>query len=488
MSHFWTRAALISSAAATLAACATAQYPAAEGQPAGQPLTMPTANFPITQPATTSTVEQAPAPVIETQTLAPPAAAVTSQPLTPITAPSVDVAPPPPVTRTVTVAGGKVVDAAGKPVTYEVQSGDTLYSISRKLGTTVSQLSDDNDISSPSSLRVGQVLKGPAVKAKAYVVTSGDTMFAIARRFSVSAQSLADANERDLNAPISVGQKLVLPAGYNDKGPSTRTVTVTPPVQMAAVRPPEVQPAPALRPAVTTPLVTTVAAQTPPVTLQPPVAKPYTPAPSTITPKPYTPPVTTPKPYVPPVVTPTPYTPPAATPPVTAKPYTPAPSTMATAKPYTPPGGMIPTNAPPTDSEVARAGAGKFVWPVMGDVVSPFGPKGTGQRNDGLNIRAASGSKVAAAANGEVVYAGDQVPGFGNLVLVKHAGGWVTAYAHLARIDVKMRDPVMQGQQIGAVGSSGGVGEPQLHFEVRYAPSPQDKARPIDPSLVLPRA
>jgi murein DD-endopeptidase MepM/ murein hydrolase activator NlpD len=484
MSHFWTRAALIGSAAATLAACATAQYPAAEGQPAGQPLTMPTANFPITQPATTSTVEQDPAPVVSSQTLAPPAAAVTSQPLTPI-APPVEAAP---VTRTVTVTGGKVVDAAGKPVTYEVQSGDTLYSISRKLGTTVSQLSDDNGIDSPSSIRPGQVLKGPAVKAKAYVVTPGDTMFAIARRFSVSAQSLADANDRDLNAPISVGQKLVLPAGYNDKGPSTRTVTVTPPVQMAAVRPPEVQPAPVLRPAVTTPLATTVAAQTPPVTLQPPVAKPYTPP--AVTAKPYTPPPVT-KPYVPPVATPAPYTPPVTTPAVTAKPYTPAPSTMATAKPYTPstaPGGMIPTNAPPTDGEVARAGAGKFVWPVMGDVLERFGPKGGGQRNDGLNIRAASGSKVAAAANGEVVYAGDQVPGFGNLVLVKHADGWVTAYAHLARIDVKMRDPVMQGQQIGAVGSSGGVGEPQLHFEVRYAPSPKDKARPIDPSLVLPRA
>ena len=85
-----------------------------------------------------------------------------------------------------------------------------------------------------------------------------------------------------------------------------------------------------------------------------------------------------------------------------------------------------------------------------------------------------------------MVYAGDQVPGFGNLVLVKHDGGWVTAYAHLGRVDVKMRDRVMQGQAIGQVGSTGGVSQPQLHFEVRYAPTPQDKARPIDPQLVLP--
>ena len=104
-----------------------------------------------------------------------------------------------------------------------------------------------------------------------------------------------------------------------------------------------------------------------------------------------------------------------------------------------------------------------------------------------MNIRAAAGEPVRAAAAGEVVYAGDQVPEFGNLVLVKHADGWVTAYAHLSRADVKMRQTVTQGQQIGTVGSSGGVAEPQLHFEVRYAPSPKDKARPINPSLVLPR-
>ena len=85
-----------------------------------------------------------------------------------------------------------------------------------------------------------------------------------------------------------------------------------------------------------------------------------------------------------------------------------------------------------------------------------------------------------------MVYAGDQVPGFGNLVLIKHADGWVTAYAHLSRIEVKMQDKISQGQQIGQAGSSGEVSEPQLHFEIRYAPTPQDRARPIDPMLVMP--
>ena len=86
-----------------------------------------------------------------------------------------------------------------------------------------------------------------------------------------------------------------------------------------------------------------------------------------------------------------------------------------------------------------------------------------------------------------MVYAGNQVPGFGNLVLIKHADGWVTAYAHLDKISVQMRQQVTQGQEIGQAGTSGGVSESQLHFEIRYAPSPADRARPIDPALVLPR-
>jgi murein DD-endopeptidase MepM/ murein hydrolase activator NlpD len=147
---------------------------------------------------------------------------------------------------------------------------------------------------------------------------------------------------------------------------------------------------------------------------------------------------------------------------------------------------MVASSAPPTANEIAAAGAGRFIQPVTGDIISGYGPKDGGQRNDGVNFVAPAGTPVRAAAAGEVVYAGDQVPGFGNLVLVKHDGGWVTAYAHLGRVDVKMRDMVMQGQQIGQVGSTGGVSQPQLHFEVRYAPTPQDKARPVDPSLVLP--
>ena len=140
-----------------------------------------------------------------------------------------------------------------------------------------------------------------------------------------------------------------------------------------------------------------------------------------------------------------------------------------------------------SDAQVSELGRGRFVWPLQGAIVSDFGPKTPGQRNDGLNIGAPLGASVRAAAAGDVVYAGDQVPGFGNLVLIKHPDGWVTAYGHLSRVDVKMQQKVTQGQQIGQAGTSGGVTEPQLHFEVRYAPNPLERARPVDPKLVLPK-
>ena len=185
-----------------------------------------------------------------------------------------------------------------------------------------------------------------------------------------------------------------------------------------------------------------------------------------------------------PTPAPTPAPPPPYTPPAPVRPAPPPP------KPSTPaptPSSPAPTSGTPTDAQISSFGRGRFVWPVRGDIVSDYGPKGTGQRNDGVNIRASQGETVRAAAAGDVVYAGDQVPGFGNLVLIKHTDGWVTAYGHLARVDVKMQQKVVQGQQVGQVGSTGGVSEPQLHFEVRYAPTPQERARPIDPKLVLPK-
>jgi murein DD-endopeptidase MepM/ murein hydrolase activator NlpD len=172
-------------------------------------------------------------------------------------------------------------------------------------------------------------------------------------------------------------------------------------------------------------------------------------------------------------------TPPRYTPGSPTGAYEPSLGRARAAEPVAPAG-------PVSSSEVATAGRGRFIWPLRGQVVSPFGLKGSGQNNDGLDIAASPGTGVRAAASGEVVYAGSSIPGFGNLILVKHPGGWVTAYAHLDRIEVRMRDTVAQGQEIGLSGQTGAVDRPLLHFEIRYAPDPTEKARPVDPALLLP--
>jgi murein DD-endopeptidase MepM/ murein hydrolase activator NlpD len=109
----------------------------------------------------------------------------------------------------------------------------------------------------------------------------------------------------------------------------------------------------------------------------------------------------------------------------------------------------------------------RFAWPVRGKILSTFGPKAGGRHNDGINIAAAAGTPVLAAENGVVAYAGNDLKGFGNLVLIRHQGGWITAYGHNDTLLVKRGDTVKRGQPIARVGSSGNVGAPQLHFEIR---------------------
>ena len=111
--------------------------------------------------------------------------------------------------------------------------------------------------------------------------------------------------------------------------------------------------------------------------------------------------------------------------------------------------------------------SGRFNWPVRGKLSSIYGSKGNGLHNDGINIVAPRGSAVRAAEGGVVAYAGNELRGFGNLLLIKHSGGWVTAYAHNESLLVKRGDKVRRGQVVAKVGASGNVVRPQLHFEVR---------------------
>ncbi|MCP5368477.1 MAG: M23 family metallopeptidase [Hyphomicrobiales bacterium] len=141
--------------------------------------------------------------------------------------------------------------------------------------------------------------------------------------------------------------------------------------------------------------------------------------------------------------------------------------------------------APKQPSEARRLPAPAprrgFIWPLQGQVISDFGTKARGLQNDGINIAAPRGTPVRVAENGVVAYAGNELRGFGNLLLVKHSDGWVTAYAHNDVLLVKRGQRVTRGQVISKVGKSGAVTEPQLHFELRR----NNKA--VDPTRYLRR-
>jgi murein DD-endopeptidase MepM/ murein hydrolase activator NlpD len=156
-----------------------------------------------------------------------------------------------------------------------------------------------------------------------------------------------------------------------------------------------------------------------------------------------------------------------------------APSGAAPTPTQAAPGAGPPAQASqPTQTAAAppAAGAvGRFRWPLQGRVVADFGPRTGGAHNDGINIEAPRGTPFVAADAGEVIYVGNELRGFGNLVLIRHANGWVTAYAHADEVMVQRGTQVRRGQTIGRVGTSGNVRTPQLHFEVRRG------TRPVNP-------
>jgi murein DD-endopeptidase MepM/ murein hydrolase activator NlpD len=148
----------------------------------------------------------------------------------------------------------------------------------------------------------------------------------------------------------------------------------------------------------------------------------------------------------------------------------PAPKVEAKPAPVPPAPAAAPepppaTTAPPSTT----ADTGTFLWPVRGRVLAGYGSGRDGTHNDGINIAAPRGAAVEAANAGVVAYAGNELRGYGNLILVKHPDGWISAYAHCDVILVKRGDKVARGQTIARVGSTGNVGEPQLHFELRRA-------------------
>jgi murein DD-endopeptidase MepM/ murein hydrolase activator NlpD len=118
-----------------------------------------------------------------------------------------------------------------------------------------------------------------------------------------------------------------------------------------------------------------------------------------------------------------------------------------------------------------------FRWPVRGRVITGFGPQPNGLQNDGINLAVPEGTLIKAADDGVVAYAGNELKGYGNLVLVRHSNGFVTAYAHASELLVKKGDVVKRGQVIAKSGQTGTVTSPQLHFEIRKGSVPVDPAQ-----------
>ena len=133
-------------------------------------------------------------------------------------------------------------------------------------------------------------------------------------------------------------------------------------------------------------------------------------------------------------------------------------------------------NVPAGNDNPSNTGT-EFRWPVQGRVISDFGVKPGGERNDGINISVPLGTEVHAAEAGTVIYSGNGIAGYGNLILIQHADNWVTAYAHLSQMDVDRGATVTRGQVIGEAGNTGAVTAAQLHFELRRGTTP---VNPLD--------
>ncbi len=330
-----------------------------------------------------------------------------------------------PSLETLSRRNAAAIATSATPASVTVRSGDTVYGIARRHRVSPQAVIDANRLTPPYTLWPGQVLRLPG--GPGHTVRNGDSLYAISRRYGITVADLARANGLRPPYTIYVGQQLAIP----------RPALAAPVV--AAARPTPVAP---IR--------------------ETPVARPPTTQTAVTAPLPPRRPARTEAGQV--VATPIPPRPPqlvAARDRQIALPAIPAPQ--------------------------ARSTSG-FQWPVAGEVVSRFGPKSDGRHNDGVNIAAAAGTPVLAADNGVVAYAGNELRGYGNLVLIRHDGDWVTAYGHAGRLLVSRGDRVRAGQRIATVGNSGSVTSPQLHFELRrgaVAVDPLDHLPPAPQQLGL---
>ena len=350
------------------------------------------------------------------------------------------------------------VASAQGPGVYSAFPGDTVYGVAQRFGVPVRTLIESNGLKPPYRLVAGQRLQVPV--RQEHVVQAGDTLLAISRIYGVDQSSLASVNGLTPPYALKPGQRLTLP------GRIDANMAEMPPEQQGSYAAPT-------SPSASSGGSMSVEQLPPPTAQQAPKQQPATQsatAPSTseaaVPSKPESVSSSKPQNIVPPAPASTAPAAPAANAPAT--PDKPAANDTAPKQTATEMAAIPPEAAP------AARGGDRFLWPVKGQVISNFGPKKGGLNNDGINIAAAEGTTVMAADDGVVAYAGNELRGFGNLLLIRHADGWVTAYAHNGKLLVKRGEKVKRGQAIAQIGSTGNVSAPQLHFEIRKGTDPVD--------------
>lgn len=356
-------------------------------------------------------------------------------------------------------------DTGPKGEQIEVRAGDTLYSLSRRHGVSLNELMQANGLSS-SNLQPGQKLYLPAGRAasqgyasqtarpprenyetaaapvaqapvdapsdwnRSYTVRSGDSLYAIARQNGVKLSDLERYNGIADSRKVMPGTVLKLP-GSDHGAPAYAEARPAPSVEPVREAVPQSVPQNPVPGAVRLGEVTNGAG--------------------------------------------------------TAAPSTPQQPTLLNgaggervARAETP-GSASDAVSPAATGQGGSVAGSRLRWPVAGKVISGFGPRPDGTHNDGVNLAAPMGTDIHAAEGGVVAYSGDELKGYGNLVLVRHDNGWVTAYAHADELLVKRGDRIKRGQVIAKTGRTGQVDQPQVHFELRQG------QKPVDPTPFMER-
>lgn len=349
-------------------------------------------------------------------------------------------------------AVGTLPENAYSDLSYDyvtVRTGDSLSGLAQRFEIPMVALAALNHIQPPYLLFIDQQLKIPAFRQ--HKIVGGENLYAISKAYEVDMTELVHFNQLSPPYRLSVGNQLRIPlkGGQFVAGNGTGASTANGNIQVASLGGDGLMPLKRHRPLRES--LGKLQSQPQSQPLSAPVKK-ATSAPTI---------KKQPQPSVPVKTART-------SPPEPAK-------DLVAVQSRTP----IPRKRFYETSEPPRRSKGPFAWPAKGSLISGFGVKKSGFRNDGVNIRVNAGTPVRAAENGVVSYVGNEMRSFGNLLLISHADGYVTAYGHTDELLVQKGERVRKGDVVGYAGSTGNVSSPQLHFEIRK------KGKAVNPVALL---